>query len=57
MAAKTGKRKKVAGKRSSRKDSSLSVCTDMFAFSFPCYPGEIVRYLSDYFPMDDVDEC
>jgi hypothetical protein len=57
MAARIGKGKKISAKHVSKQDLSMNVCKDMFAFSFPCYPKEIVNYLSNYFPMDDVDEC
>lgn len=57
MASKIGKGNKISGKPVSKQDLSMSVCKDMFAFNFPCYPKEIVNYLSNYFPMDDVDEC
>lgn len=57
MATKSGKGKSISNKRTSKQDLGVRVCADMFAFNFPCYPKELVDYLSNYFPMDDVDEC
>jgi hypothetical protein len=57
MAAKKGIAGKTSGGRVGAQDKGVRVCTEMYAFSFPCYPSELVDYLSNYFPMNDVEEC